>query len=677
MAILTTQSASSVPAEPKIWIQRISLFRSLEPVDEIRSIRFQSGVNIIWGEEEEATKDKPFEPGHGVGKTTLCRLIRYCLGEATFGQSETVAEIRNTFPKGYVAAEVRFNGTSWSVARPIGRQRPHYAAKGISIQELVSTKPEQTTFEQYVDELRACALSNIRSQGILSDGTSLHWEHILSMCSRDQEARYQSFWDWRSERSDSKLKSHDLPKKVDAFLCIRTILGLLSEAEVSQRASLRDKTTELKSVEKDIDEKRREPEFLIKHQRKTLVERFGCDDAMTATMDASEMFSLPKIVERRSKALQDEVNTLRPRIEELNAQIRVALARIQEPKEMLAAPLAEIARLEHSTRLLTGITAEEERYRREMDEVRELPCSYGKVSFGQCRHIQDELTRIEVKNEEFSRKNAKDIVQNEDDLAALKAETKGTQFLVKSNLDALKDLEKDRNDLIAKQSRLLTDLEELSKAFSEITKQESVRQGQMESTELGALTVRRTALDQDVLDIRGKLAEIEGSFAEATGTLRQLFEDVVKVVLSKDFIGTVKTSLDEIVFSIKRRRSLSGEAFQTLKILLADISLLLTGATGTSNHPCLLIHDSPREADLGIAIYRHFITTMLLLSNELQTGKQSPFQYIVTTTTPPPDDLKAGAYKLGGKHGTLLVDPLVAESDEKSRSLFDDEKGDE
>jgi hypothetical protein len=492
------------------------------------------------------------------------------------------------------------------------------------------------------------------------------------MCSRDQEARYQSLWNWRSERSDSKLKSYDLPRKVDAFLCIRTILGLLSDEEVKSRTELRQKSAELKTLEGTIETKRQEPVFTIKHLRQNLTERMDCKGVDGASMDRADLYGLPEIVRKRKEALNNELAALLPQISELDGQIRVAIARIKEPKEMLAAPLAEIARLKHAAQVLSGTTPEEERYRREMSGIQELPCEYGKVPFGQCCHIQQELERIDKKNQEHSLKNAKDIVQSEDDAATLKAEIKGTEAVVKTNSEVLKDLEDQRNKLIGTKTQLEGQLKELDETFDSICQQESFLSGQTEGTELATLTGTRIGLEDDVKAIKETLATISVKLRETNGPVQQLFQSIVKAVLSPDYVGALKVSLDEIEFTIKRRRSLSGEAFQTLGILLADIALLLTGAIGLSNHPCFLIHDSPREADLGINIYRHFISTMAALGHELRAGEQSPFQYIITTTTPPPEDLRAESYLLGAKHGTLLIDPLVVASDEQPTLPFGD-----
>lgn len=56
---------------------------------------------------------------------------------------------------------------------------------------------------------------------------------------------------------------------------------------------------------------------------------------------------------------------------------------------------------------------------------------------------------------------------------------------------------------------------------------------------------------------------------------------------------------------------------------------------GDTRLPAFLLHDSPREADLGLALYH----SLFHLVHELEEFGSAPlFQYIVTTTTPPPQE---------------------------------------
>ena len=84
---------------------------------------------------------------------------------------------------------------------------------------------------------------------------------------------------------------------------------------------------------------------------------------------------------------------------------------------------------------------------------------------------------------------------------------------------------------------------------------------------------------------------------------------------------------------------MSGEAVETLGILMADIASLVFSAVTTANsHPGFLVHDSPREADLAERLYRNLILAALDLEAELGGHGRCPFQYILTTTSSPPEE---------------------------------------
>lgn len=127
-------------------------------------------------------------------------------------------------------------------------------------------------------------------------------------------------------------------------------------------------------------------------------------------------------------------------------------------------------------------------------------------------------------------------------------------------------------------------------------------------------------------------------------------------------------------FRVFRGENLSGEGFETLSILLADIAILLIGAIGAATHPEILIHDSPREADLGGHIYRRLLLCVADVANELFSGNAVPFQYIITTTTPPPSGLKGKSsthLKLGGEGGQLFGKQLHSTNTNQQSLDFD------
>ena len=120
----------------------------------------------------------------------------------------------------------------------------------------------------------------------LTSGQALEWLHVLAMCSRDQESRYDRFWNWRHTRSESGTPKFGKPK-VDAGLCVRLILGLLDPAESALRKRLEEFEATLERTNADIRKKREEPAFHITGLRNTLVNQFGIRDAADAPLDDS------------------------------------------------------------------------------------------------------------------------------------------------------------------------------------------------------------------------------------------------------------------------------------------------------------------------------------------------------------------------------------------------------
>lgn len=89
---------------------------------------------------------------------------------------------------------------------------------------------------------------------------------------------------------------------------------------------------------------------------------------------------------------------------------------------------------------------------------------------------------------------------------------------------------------------------------------------------------------------------------------------------------------------------MTGEAMETLAVLLADISCLIYNSLSKDSLlPGFLLHDSPREADLGLRLYHSYIRFAAWLDERFQRIGGCPFQYVLTTTTSPPRTLQDSA----------------------------------
>src|SRR4051812_21818732 len=90
----------AVRDDPVFWVSRVAIFESSEKTEPFRNVVLQRGLNIVWAKDEidDGDDGRATAAGHGAGKTTFCRLLRYCLGEGSFGKAKSIERIRTHFP---------------------------------------------------------------------------------------------------------------------------------------------------------------------------------------------------------------------------------------------------------------------------------------------------------------------------------------------------------------------------------------------------------------------------------------------------------------------------------------------------------------------------------------------------------------------------------------------------
>ncbi len=235
--------------QPVLWIRRIVIIKQLDPYTDVREIKLTRGLNIIVGQEVTSTGEiKAF--GHGVGKTSLCRLIRYCLGETQFGRKKVVAALRSDFPNGWVAAEIDVEGQTWAVLRPFAVGPHSRASQGMSIEELAKPlNSMRVPFEAF----RTRRWKKSRILGLLPkeradytwtpDETGSHsCRYLLAIKNVD----WNPFGS--GDRSGVTPVRQDCPRpKLDAIRLIRVpVFGLLADEEVQLQSTVDtfDKTLE-------------------------------------------------------------------------------------------------------------------------------------------------------------------------------------------------------------------------------------------------------------------------------------------------------------------------------------------------------------------------------------------------------------------------------------------------
>jgi hypothetical protein len=136
---------------------------------------------------------------------------------------------------------------------------------------------------------------------------------------------------------------------------------------------------------------------------------------------------------------------------------------------------------------------------------------------------------------------------------------------------------------------------------------------------------------------RGRLSALREKQAEVFGRLSEKFDPIVRRLLGQDARGRIALTGNGIDLSIDLGGERATAAIDSLKVLAFDLAAMCVSIEGETRVPAFLLHDSPREADLGLSIYHELFRFVREL--EELTG-QPKFQYIVTTTTEPPDVFK-------------------------------------
>jgi hypothetical protein len=626
--------------EPAVWISRVLLLSSIRPLEVIREIKLGRGLNIIWGmDEDHGAEDEVIVAGHGVGKTSFCRLLRYCLGESTFGSESSRERIREAFSQGYVAAEMNVGGKRWAVARPIGRSPQHYAGRNTTIEKMVDAKEGRIRYEEFRQALEDTALADLTAGMTVHTGQQIKWDHLLAWCARDQEARYQSIWQWRSPRSDSKTPTFNRPKEDGLFL-IRTVLGLLSGEEAKLQEQHDKIEKDLADLEKQITEAKREPEYMTRFLAQGLANLIGIEDFQQESAQEESLFDMRVQGGAFRQKLETRVREIGDKCSSLDGQILDVSSKLNDLDGKLEFNNALLNQLRGAAEDIEKGAEQRASEKQKLDSIQNSMCTWGKVLIKDCSYFKGQLNVLSLTQALDDKKDAETAKKKKEAIKQIEGEI---NRLAKQRAE----LDRNKNKLQGERSALENErraserkVEQASSLSSELDKYRAIRDGKEPNTKLSDLLKNAKRLGDKKDELQKELAELLTKHEEHLNELRRVFNGMVKQVLSSPYSGNIFFKNGELEFHITHGTTLAGEAIDTLAVLLTDVCALLMGTIGKGSHPSFLIHDSPREADLGPRIYSSFLKRMAGFSNQSGGSSTAPFQYILTTTTAPPKDMK-------------------------------------
>jgi hypothetical protein len=620
---------------PRLWIERLSIFSELGMDYCIRSISFRRGINIVWAREpdDESTYAGVHAAGHGVGKTSLCLLLRYCLGDSTKSIDELREEALGEFPQGGVGAIVHVGSEVFAIFRFFNAYREGFASPGDDLDALMTDGGAQP-FKDFEAHLSEVMLSGVSPRVIPETEQVILWRHLLAWVARDQGGRFKSFFSWREGEGTGLQRPRQDPPIV-----MRAVLGLLAQDESKELMFLRTLERDLEAVEAETTRLRHEPCLIRSRIESELRAWLGASADLPMRSDDMFKDSVETKIRRAKTATEAKLASLDGEYETLTNQlVELHMDHRQLKYEYDLADtdykMADAARNndESAYRLLAG--------RRE--KLRSLvgPCEHGQVAFQKCTHIQNEIQNLSFADGRD--KNA--LAKIGGDWAA-----RATQSLQR-RIQAEKPLQlaeqqvavkgRERKALQIKRDSAALELDRGQRLLSELERWEKTS-GSIEAKELIEQSIARsTEIRKGIDAARVRLEMIQHERSSREQSLGNLTDLIARALLSNEAFGSLQVRDESRPFQLSLR---GGEAFRVLEILLGDVVCMLDACDPASAFPGLLIHDCPREADMGPRPYRDFLN--LIARIELGAyGNNAPFQYIITTTTPPPDSLQQSPF---------------------------------
>lgn len=628
--------------EPAIWVKTLAVYSDWPPTEKslLRRMDLHRGLNILWAKPSDGSSLETKLTGHGAGKTTFCRMVRYILDEATFGSKEFREAFNDTdqngFRNGWALGEVTVGGEQWLVGRPLGRVGyQSFAKNGGSLEDEFPTHPTTSGYEDYRKAIDAAVFGQMKLRHLSGSGQKLTWEHLLGWLARDQEAHYSGLLEWRHPDSDHQT---DVLLQVDKENLVRLVLGLINPDE---QDVLREHAKKAAEHEEGVREKPK-LDFLVKRSRakvEAMLERKVPDP--TDPLLQQEIDSLIRAEEEKSDP-SDLIARFDRDLDQLGA---IAASKETEWRLARVVLLGMISKLPKEQRDLESARqqatdAEQQMAVRVMHPFKNY-CSQplNRAWREQCPLADDRPTDDQV--DKVLQASVAAAQSKQQQHFRLEDEIKAQEVVVNSKAAAMQTAQQNvtrrriqRNEALSQFNAPRRRAAELKTAFEDY---------KMVSADWNMLTGKLETLEKEKRKLDARLGEFEQKHKILISTFTQIFHHVVQNAMGTNLTGTVEFSGKGIEPRIRDHARRDSPAIKVAKFLAFDIAaMVLTMTTGEGHHPGFLLHDSPRESDLDAAIYR----SLFAVIRELEMGDDSPFQYIVTTTESPPDEVNRSPWRL-------------------------------
>lgn len=630
--------------QPRLWFERLIIFSEPDEAHVVRTIPFYRGLNLVWAKEPVAgSASGTRATGHGVGKTSLCLLLRFCLGESSKAVTELRDELFGEFAQGGVIAVLHMNGQPFTLCRYFNAHKEGVVCTGNDTTD-IWTRTTELSDRAFLKKLASDMMSPISPHNIPETGQEIEWKHVLAWISRDQGSRFKSFFAWREGEGTGLQRGRQDPPIV-----MRSVLGLLAQTEsllMSQIATLEQELEQAKQKTADL----LQVPILIKRRIESSL-RALANLPSDLPMRANDLFgdSVEQHIRLANEKSAAALAQLEARYEEATqavADLRANLKLVKDEyaKAQVQYDLADAARRGDEAAFLSiGI---------KLLKLKKLTdhCEEGNIPFSQCRYIQEEMNRLQFPSlhDTRDRKNLEQAMTESAGRAnAALSRVNNLNTKVATLEQEERSLETARTKIgIAKRTAeieankwpmLLEELERWERSFGSAEAQAAI----------DASLAKSVQIEQDLNSTHTRLAVQQQIRSDREKALAHITDSLARQLLPDGAFGSFDPREEIRPFRLSLR---GGEAYRVLEVLLGDIACMLDSSRSESALPGLFIHDCPREADMSTRLYENFLLLIAQLQKQQFAGDEPPFQYIVTTTTPPP-------HALQGKSVCLTLDP--------------------
>ncbi len=542
-------------------------------------------------------------------------------------------------PAGLVGIEVLISGIQWAVLRPIGTTRRQIVRADTTLEDLVESNDPGTGIQPLLEALDSLVAPGDGELFIPSSRAHSAWLFALAWLTRDQECRYDHILDWRHARADTRSPVLGTARE-QMVVAVRSLLGVLDQEEIK----LKDERDSLAEQRRSFDRD------LTYYQSRIEQLRSGLSSVL-GTQDNAASGGELELGEWRTQA---EARLAR---EDDGVQVDVQRANLAAARSERDNVLGDAAVVDGDLRRLDGTLAlHQEQVRALRGERANLDATEIKARLGPvCPVCNVPIDRALAEGCAISSvlPDAAAVAQEKRTVADQMRDCNTAIAACQTDIAARRrDLAQSRQrqtDLENRIAALETEIDRVSRQNRQLWagKQRVIENvGELQQTYDDVAQARRNSGELTTKDeqLRDRQAELRDSHQDVLKRFDELFGYVCRGVLGNDISASVSLT----GLGIQADVQVGGMAMESLKAIAFDLAATLMSIEGRTVVPAFLMHDSPREADLGVSIYHRWFRFIASLG---KLSAEPLFQYIITTTSEPPQELRSSGFVVETLHG--------------------------